>query len=99
MCTASQRAPEVDGERSAAGLSGCPPAGRLRLLDAVLLPVAVYAFAGWVYIASNAVVHPATLSQPLTHLSRWPREDTFGVACFAVSFVAALGWRLLRAVR
>ena len=78
---------------------GAPGAKGGRVLDALLLPVALYAFAGWVYIALNAVVHPETLSRPLTHLARWPREDTFGAACFAVSFLAAAGLRVLRAAR
>ncbi|MFN2505181.1 MAG: hypothetical protein ABR540_13305 [Acidimicrobiales bacterium] len=65
-------------------------------MAAVLGTVAVYSFAGWAYIAANAVVHPESLAWPLTHLSSWPREDTFGVACFVTSFVAALGWAIAR---
>jgi hypothetical protein len=57
--------------------------------------VALYAFAGWAYVAANAVVHPESLSWPLTHLVGWPREDTFGTACFAVSFTAAIASVLL----
>jgi len=56
-----------------------------------------YTFAGWVYIAENAVVHPRTLGLRLTHLAPWPHEDTFGVVCFAVSFACALISRLLKA--
>jgi len=66
------------------------PGARSALAEAVLRTVAAYAFAGWVYIALNAVVHPATLSLPLTHLAPWPREDTFGAACFGISFSATL---------
>lgn len=65
---------------------------------AVLGIVAAYSFAGWAYIAANAVVHPESLAWPLTHLASWPREDTFGIACFVVSFVAALGRAALRSV-
>lgn len=56
----------------------------------------VFGFAGWVYIASNAVHHPESLSWPLTHLLPWPREDTFGIVCFAVSFVALFVYMYLR---
>ena len=62
----------------------------------VLRTVAFYAFAGWVYVALNAVVHPDTLHLPLTHFASWPHEDTFGAACFATSFVSALLAQLLR---
>jgi hypothetical protein len=48
----------------------------------------IFAFAGWAYIAMNAIFHPETLSMPLTHLLPFPREDTFGTICFAVSAVA-----------
>lgn len=67
--------------------------------EAVLRTVALYAFAGWVYIALNAVVHPETLRLPLTHFVDWPREDTFGAACFAVSFATTLLARILRVRR
>jgi len=48
----------------------------------------LFAFAGWIYIALNAVFHPETLAMPLTHLFPYPREDTFGIICFAVSFIS-----------
>ncbi len=67
------------------------------MVVAVLGVVAVYSLAGWVYIAANAVAHPESLAWPLTHLSSWPREDTFGIACFVTSFVAALARAILRA--
>jgi hypothetical protein len=46
----------------------------------------VFGFGGWFYIAENAVFHPQTLPLGLTHFGPWPREDTFGVICFGVSF-------------
>lgn len=70
----------------------------VRIADGVLTTVALYAFAGWAYIALNAVVHPDSLRLPLTHFADWPREDTFGVACFITSFGSALGLRILRAL-
>jgi hypothetical protein len=55
-----------------------------------------FGFAGWWYIAQNAVHHPETLRLPLTHLMPWPREDTFGIVCFAVSFVSLFVYMLTR---
>lgn len=68
-----------------------------RVLIAVLRTVAFFSFAGWVYIVVNSEVHPATLHLQLTHFAQWPHEDTFGEICFAVSFLSALGWQVLRA--
>jgi hypothetical protein len=70
-------------------VAAAPRASRARLV-ALLRLVAIYAFAGWVYIAANAVVHPESLPWPLTHLLPWPREDSFGIACFIISFGAAV---------
>lgn len=67
-----------------------------RLRAGVLGVVAVYSFAGWAYIAANAVVHPESLAWPLTHLATWPREDTFGIGCFIVSFMAAIVRAIVR---
>lgn len=72
---------------------------RRHLTEMILTVVAFYSFAGWVYIAANAVSHPSTLALPLTHLVGWPREDTFGIACFAISIVSALAAATLRARR
>ncbi len=59
--------------------------------------LAVYGFAGWVYIALVALVHPATLGLQLTHFARFPHEDTFGEISFAVSLVSFFVYNLLRA--
>jgi hypothetical protein len=67
-----------------------------RFLRALTLTLAIYGFAGWTYIALVALVHPATLPLPLTHLASWPREDTFGEVCFIVSAVSFFGYLLLR---
>ena len=67
----------------------------MRLIRALLLTVVVYGFAGWAYIAGNAIVHPQSLAWPLTHLAPWPREDSFGVACFISSATAFFLYRLL----
>lgn len=58
--------------------------------------LAVYGFAGWVYIALVALVHPYTLTLQLTHFARFPHEDTFGEACFGVSMVSFFVHSLLR---
>ena len=44
--------------------------------------LALYAFAGWVYIVIVALVEPNTLGMRLTHFAPFPHEDTFGEACF-----------------
>ncbi len=59
--------------------------------------LAVYGFAGWVYIALVALVHPGTLGLQLTHFASFPHEDTFGEACFVVSLVSFFCYSLLRA--
>jgi len=86
---------ELDEPASGHGRVTEPRAGWL-LLEALLRTLALYGFAGWGYIALNAVVHPETLKLPLTHLADWPREDTFGVICFAVSMVSFFGVQFLR---
>jgi hypothetical protein len=73
--------------------------GHLGTVEAIVQTIALYSFAGWAYIALNAVVHPVSLGWPLTHFASWPHEDTFGASCFAVSFVSTLTVRMLRATR
>ena len=58
--------------------------------------LALYAFAGWVYIALVALVHPQTLGLQLTHFVKLPHEDTFGEICFVVSFVSFFIYSVLR---
>jgi hypothetical protein len=58
------------------------------LLLASARAIALYSFAAWVYVALVALIEPNTLSWQLTHLSKWPRTDTFGEISFVVSFVA-----------
>jgi hypothetical protein len=58
--------------------------------------LALYSFAGWVYIAIVALVHPYTLGLQLTHFAKFPHEDTFGETCFAVSVVSFFIYNLLR---
>jgi hypothetical protein len=68
----------------------------MKYLQAASFTVFVHCFAGWVYIAGNAVFHPESLSWPLTHLLPFPREDTFGIICFALSIVSLFTYMVLR---
>jgi hypothetical protein len=63
---------------------------------ALSFTVFVFGFSGWIYIAMNAVHHPETLALPLTHLLPFPREDIFGMVCFALSFIALFTYMYLR---
>jgi len=67
-----------------------------RILRALSFTVFVFGSAGWVYIAQNAVHHPESLSWPLTHLAPYPREDTFGIVCFGLSFISLFTYMFLR---
>jgi hypothetical protein len=66
-----------------------------RALLVGLRTVALYAFAAWVYIALVALVHPRTLVLQLTHLTKWPHEDTFGEVSFVVSLLCFFAHALL----
>ena len=67
-----------------------------KYLSAFTCTLFVHSFAGWFYIAGNAVFHPETLPLPLTHLLDWPREDTFGILCFGISLVSLFVFMLVR---
>jgi hypothetical protein len=56
----------------------------------------VYAFFSWSYVAVLAVFRPDDLPRPLTHWAAGPRTDTFGAACFAVSFLAYVAGAVVR---
>jgi hypothetical protein len=58
--------------------------------------LALYGFAGWVYIVVVALVEPNTLPMRLTHFAPYPREDTFGEVCFAISFISFFAYNMLR---
>jgi hypothetical protein len=60
------------------------------------LALAVYGMAGWIYVGLCALVAPATLALPLTHLIPSLREDTFGVLSFIVSFLGFIFYRITR---
>jgi hypothetical protein len=69
---------------------------QMKIIKAVSMTLFVFGLLGWLYIVLNATVHPHTLSWPLTHLASWPREDTFGIICFAVSFISFFAWNLVK---
>jgi len=56
----------------------------------------VFGLAGWLYIVLNSEVHPWTLPRQLTHFASWPREDTFGEACFAIALVSFFIYQLIK---
>jgi hypothetical protein len=58
-----------------------------KVIRSLSFTVFVFGFAGWAYIAENAIHHPQTLALPLTHFLRFPREDTFAALRFSLSFV------------
>ena len=68
----------------------------MKIIKAVSLTLFVFGLLGWLYIILSATVHPETLSWPLTHLAPWPREDTFGIFSFAISFISFLIWNLVK---
>jgi hypothetical protein len=67
-----------------------------RFVTTGALTLAIYGFAAWVYVAISAIVAPETLHLPLTHFTRWPRQDTFGAVSFAVSLVSCWTYLMLR---
>lgn len=68
----------------------------MKIIKALSFTLFVFGLAGWIYIAGNAWFHPRTLPLQLTHFLPYPREDTFGAICFAVSLIAFFVWNLIR---
>jgi len=62
----------------------------------ISLALAIYGMAGWIYVGLCALVAPATLELPLTHLMPSLREDTAGVLSFIVSFLGFIAYRITR---
>jgi hypothetical protein len=67
-----------------------------KIFQSLTLTGFIFGFAGWFYIAQNAVFHPRTLAWPLTHLLPFPREDTFGAVCFGVSLICCFVYNLIK---
>lgn len=68
----------------------------MKILKSLSLTGFVFGLLGWLYIVISATFHPQTLSWQLTHFAPWPREDTFGVVSFAVSFISFFIWNLIK---
>jgi len=68
----------------------------MKIIRALSLTLFVFGFAGWIYIALVALVHPQTLTMQLTHFASFPREDTFGELCFLVSIISFFIFNLTR---
>jgi hypothetical protein len=69
---------------------------RRKIFKSLTLTGFVFGFAGWFYIAENAVFHPRTLGMQLTHFFPYPHEDTFGAMCFAVSIISFFIYNLIK---
>jgi len=67
-----------------------------RLITEFSLGLAIYGMVLWVYVAFCALLAPATLKLPLTHVLPGLREDTSGVIGFGLSFVGFVTYRLSR---
>jgi hypothetical protein len=67
-----------------------------KFFQALALTGFVFGFAGWVYIAAVALVHPHTLGLQLTHFSKYPHEDTFGETCFVISLISFFIYQLIK---
>lgn len=67
-----------------------------KFLQVLTLTLTVYGFAGWVYIAAVALVHPHTLGLQLTHFYKYPHEDTFGEISFVVSLISFFMYNLIK---
>jgi hypothetical protein len=67
-----------------------------KFLQALTLTGFVFGFAGWVYIALVALVHPHTLGLQLTHFYKYPHEDTFGEICFVISLISFFVYNLIK---
>lgn len=76
-------------------LSG-PRLSRVGYVSVLLRTGALYATAGWIYIAANSISHPATLHLRLTHFAPWPTEAQFGIASVSVAAACHLLLPLLR---
>ncbi len=67
-----------------------------KIVKAASFTIFVFGLLGWLYFAAVALAHPQILQLQLTHLATWPREDTFGIVSFAVSFVSFFIWNLVK---
>lgn len=83
---------------ASAGIAPRPARGGrgVKVVREISLALAIYGMAGWIYVGLCALVAPATLALPLTHLMPSLREDTSGVLSFIVSFIGFISYRMTR---
>ena len=67
-----------------------------KIVKAASFTLFIFGLLGWLYIVANSLVHPETLTIQLTHFAPWPREDTFGIVSFAISFIFFFIWNLVK---
>ena len=67
-----------------------------KIVQAVSFTLFIFGLLGWLYIVAVSLVHPETLTFQLTYFAPWPREDTFGIISFAISFVSFFIWNLAK---
>jgi hypothetical protein len=58
----------------------------------------LFGFLGWAYGVLIQVTHPEFLTTTLSHLTPWIRVDTFTMACFVVSLLGFILWRITKEV-
>jgi len=68
---------------------------RRSLALAVSKTVAVFATGLFVYLSTNAITHPWTLSLPATHLAGWPTEGTLRALSVLLCACSAAALRYL----
>lgn len=68
----------------------------MKFLKSLAFTLFIFGLFGWIYIAGNAWFHPQTLKLGLTHFGPWPREDTFGIVSFVVSFISFFVWNIIK---
>lgn len=56
----------------------------------------LFGFLGWAYGVLIQVTHPEFLPTTLSHLTPWIRVDTFTMACFGVSLLGFIVWRITK---
>ena len=66
------------------------------IVQAASFTLFIFGLLGWLYIVIVSFVRPETLTIQLTHLTPWIREDTFGIICFAVSFISFFIWNWVK---
>jgi hypothetical protein len=64
----------------------------ISLIRSLAFSLFIFGLLGWFYIVVTSWIFPASLPLPLSHLTLWIREDTFGIVCFIVSFLSFFVW-------